>query len=455
MILRSTLLLIALMILHGCSGSQSTLTEESENDAIRVLMVTATHGFRHTPAIEAAHVMAEKVNQADEFQIVVTEDINDFNSENLATYDVLFFANSTLRVANDLSAEEEEAVADPLKGDWGNWDFEYDGRRGKIEGKLALSGTPGDLTGNIQYGNNSNPIELADVNLDGDQLSIGWRRGNSSPSIVATIDGGSMEGVLVNGDNEVPVTGTRTGPNEVDVAEESRVNAAHRAAIQEFVQSGKGVVVAHAGLDAFYEWDWYKEMVGGGLFVSHPWTQSVGITIEEKDNPAVAHFGSGFEIHDEIYVLDQNPRWNARVLASLDMQSVGIEEGPADPSQNDHPISWIRKHDGGKIFVTKLGHFAEVWQDPGYQTHLLEGIKMVAGRTPASFTGHRVKEVIAENVWPDDIAVDEKGNVWIVELRGKIHYYDAEAGETRQIGELPNHRSYRNRAWCIWSRSRS
>ena len=119
------------------------------------------------------------------------------------------------------------------------------------------------------------------------------------------------------------------------------------------------------------------------------------------------------------------------------MQSVGVEQGPADKSENDYPISWVRKHDGGRVFVTKLGHFPEVWQDAGYQQHLLQGIRMVSGRVPANFGGHRVKEVIAENVWPDDIAVDEKGNVWIVELRGKIHYYDAEAGETKQIAYLP------------------
>ena len=301
-------------------------SENSKEEPINVLMVTATHGFRHGPAIEMSHQMAMEVSQMDEFNIDVTEDVNDFNTEKLSNYDVLFFANSTLRLVDSESDEE---------------------------------------------------------------------------------------------------------------GSESWVTPEQQNAIQEFVRSGKGIAVAHAGLDAFYKWDWYKEMVGGGLFVSHPWTQNVGITVEEPSHPGVAHFGEHFEIHDEIYVLDTNPRWTSRVLASLDMQSVGVEEGPSDPSENDHPISWVRKHDGGDVFVTALGHFPEVWQHEGFQTHILQGLRMVAGRVPAEFGGYRVKEVIADNVWPDDIAVDEKGNVWIVELRGKIHYYDAELDETRFIAELP------------------
>ncbi|MBX2819037.1 MAG: ThuA domain-containing protein [Rhodothermaceae bacterium] len=325
MIVRIVSLFLISAALFSCSGPQAVTSDKSENEPINVLMVTATHGFRHGPAIEVAHQMAMEVSQTDEFNIDVTEDVSDFNSETLSNYDVLFFANSTLRLVDPESDAEGSE----------NW-----------------------------------------------------------------------------------------------------VTAEQQNAIQEFVRSGKGVAVAHAGLDAFYKWDWYKQMVGGGLFVSHPWTQNVGITVEEPSHPGVSHFGEQFEINDEIYVLDTNPRWSSRVLASLDMQSVGVEQGPSDPSENDHPISWVRKHDGGSVFVTKLGHFPAVWQNEGYRMHVLQGLRMVAGRVPAEFGGYRVKEVIADNVWPDDIAVDEKGNVWIVELRGKIHYYDAELGETRFITEL-------------------
>jgi glucose/arabinose dehydrogenase len=214
------------------------------------------------------------------------------------------------------------------------------------------------------------------------------------------------------------------------------VTGAQKQAILEFMRAGNGFVGAHAAADTWYNWAPYREMLGGGLFEHHPWTESVGITIEDTDNPAVSHFGDGFYLRDEIYVLDANPRWNSRVLASLDMQSVGIEQGPATADRNDYPIAWIGNFNGGRVFYTKLGHFADVWRTPMYLEHLLQGMRMAAGRIEADFSGHREKTTVADDVWPDDIAVDERGNVWIAELQGKVHRYDAAADETRQIGQV-------------------
>jgi glucose/arabinose dehydrogenase len=118
------------------------------------------------------------------------------------------------------------------------------------------------------------------------------------------------------------------------------------------------------------------------------------------------------------------------------MSSVGVTEEPADQERNDYPISWIRKYEGGRVFVTKLGHFPEVWQNPAYITHVLQGLRIAAGRLEADFGGRRVKEVLSPDVWPDDIAVDERGNVWIAELRGKIHHYDAATKQTRLLAEI-------------------
>src|SRR5690606_5247481 len=145
-------------------------------------------------------------------------------------------------------------------------------------------------------------------------------------------------------------------------------------------RSGKGLAVAHSGVDALYGWDEYREMVGGGLFDSHPWTQEVQINVEDTANPAVAHLAPSFRIHDEIYVLDNNPRENGKVLLSLDMASTGAAAGSAD-----HPISWIRRHGEGRVFVTVLGHFGDVWNTPGYREHVLQGIRIAAGRVEADF----------------------------------------------------------------------
>ena len=523
---------------------------EDEVEPIRVLMLTTTHGFRHGPAIDAAKEVMASLSQTTEFEVDMTEDLEQLNPSTLAQYDLLFFANTTLRGGDDGPEEEAQTSAAEVEmnGTFANWRITLKAPQGDFLGKIELSGEADALTGSIKFDMIPSPSELEYLVLDGEALTFSFSdEFMGRVQTKATIDGDELAGAFTIQGNDVPFTGLRPGasaaspegsattgswrtyrlklstpqgdvggdallngsPDDLsgtitfdvspapadmqdvalngdtltfhfdggqygrldvkatlegddwngtisiggmamsltgerlsdeavaEIEEGPTVSQEQRDAIMGFVRSGKGIVGAHSALDAFYKWDEYREMVGGGLFVEHPWTQSVRVVIEEPDNPAVTHFGEGFWIVDEIYVLDENPRWNARVLASLDMESVGIEQGPADGSRNDYPISWIRNHDGGRVFITKLGHFPDVWRTPAFIEHLLQGMRMAAGRLDADFSGHRVKEVIADNVWPDDIAVDERGNVWIAELRGKIHHYNAETGEVRQIAHLP------------------
>ena len=416
------------------SGAPENLGEyfkvDDERDPIRVLTVTTTHGFRHGPAIDQLKKTLPEIGETTEFEFGFTEDPADLNTENLANYDVLLFANSTMR----LKRESETEI-----GAWRTYDLKLDTPDGTMEGRATLSGNPEeDLDGTINMGAEDGVVDLEDVELNGNSLSFNFDGGQYGQlEVEAVLEDSTWDGTLKVMGTGLKLTGTLVDETEIDTTparEEILVTSQQQQAILDFAKSGKGVAVAHAGLDAFYDWPEYREMVGGGLFESHPWTQQVDVVVEEK-NPATEHFGDGFSIRDEIYVLDENPRWNSRVLASLDMNSVDAED-PASIARNDYPISWMRTYGDGRVFVTKLGHFPDVWTNPGYLTHLLQGMRMAAGRIDADFSGHRVKEVIAEGVWPDDIAVDTKGNVWIAELRGKVHHYDAEKGETRLINHI-------------------
>lgn len=401
-------------------------------DPIRVLMVTTTHGFRHGPAIDAAKKLMTDLSATTEFDVDITEDVSLINAENLANYDLLFFANTTLRVRRD----PEETSSQNL-GTFGNWDLTLATPQGDLGGFLTLSGDINDLSGTVVFyaEPNAQPSPLLEPTFEGNQLTFTFDAGNFGIlPITATIDGDNLSGSLDFNGAPLPLTGLNTGELARPTGPEILFTEAQMQAVMDFMAAGKGFVGAHAATDTFYGWAEYREMVGGGLFDSHPWTTSVRINIEEPDNAAVTHFGDHFWLVDEIYVLDENPRWNSRVLASLDMETAGAQENTAGPYRNDYPISWIRKHNGGNVFYTKLGHFPDVWNTPFFVEHLLQGMRIAAGRIDAEFGGRRVKETIAENVWPDDIAVDDRGNVWIAELRGKVHRYDAETEQTTQIG---------------------
>jgi glucose/arabinose dehydrogenase len=428
---------LAALLLVGCSGTRDASTEGAgaADDAIRVLMVTTTHGERHADAIEASRDVMAGLD--DEFVVDMTEDVTDLTAANLEEYDVLFLANATLQAANDFSPEELEASYDPMNGSWGNFDVAYEGGRGDAEASLAVWGEPGALNGFILFGDDPEPTELTDVRVDGDSLFLSWPAGNAgSVEVAAALVGEGLSGTVSFRDQQMPLTGTRTGPDRREI-DGPAVTAEIRRALLDFVNDGKGIVVAHAGLDALHDWDAYRTLVGSGLAEEEAWIQNVRVLVEDPDNPSVSHFGEAFEVQDGFYRLDENPRWNARVLASIDTEALLEDNAPAGTEINDFPVSWVRRHNGGRVFVTTLGHAPETWRNEGFQRHLLQGIRMVAGEVNASFGGYRVKEVVAPDVWPDDISVDERGNVWIAELRGEIHRYDAESGETQLIAEIP------------------
>ena len=410
-----------------------------ERAPIRVLMVTATHGFRHGPAIDAAKDLVAELETTTEFRFDVTEDLTDLTTQNLSRYDLLFLNNATLRTPAGVEDEDDAASADAV---WRGYDVALQTPQGTMNGRIMLYGGPDDLSGTIAFQQQPAPGSLEDVQYDNGTLTF-----NFTVDQYGRFDGdvrlqdGSLDGTLAmasQGGFRLNLTGDLLADDALARGAEpaETVSPEQQAAIIEFVENGGGFVGAHAALDALYNSDAYRTLVGGGLFEEHPWTQPVAIHVEERDNPAMHHVGASFWIRDEIYVLDENPRWNARVLASLDMPSVGVDPGHADQTRDDYPISWMRHHGNGRVFITKLGHFPDVWTTPAFVTHLLEGMRMAAGHTPTDFSGHREKDVIANDVWPDDIAVDDQGNVWIAELQGKMHLYDAAADTTRLIANL-------------------
>lgn len=259
--------------------SSVACSQATSNSPIRVLVVTATHGFRHSDAIAESKVQLKAAEATTEVRFDITEDATALNAQNLAQYDVLFINNATLRIAP------------------------------------------------------ANPNDPASV------TAVRWpRSGVANP-----------------------------------------VTKPQQDAIVAFVRSGKGLVVTHSGVDAFYGWPEYREMVGGGLFQSHPFTREARVTIEDPKNPAVSHFGAAASFREEYYYLDSNPRASSRVLMSLDLTSVG------DTTRTDHPLAFIRRYGNGRVYVNVLGHFADTWRREDYLTSVLQGIRIAAGRIPADF----------------------------------------------------------------------
>ena len=81
--------------LFACTGQQRSGAAKP----IRVLVITATQGFRHTEGINASIERLKAAEPTSGMTFDFTEDPSTLNAANLAKYDVLFINNATLRIA--------------------------------------------------------------------------------------------------------------------------------------------------------------------------------------------------------------------------------------------------------------------------------------------------------------------------------------------------------------------
>jgi len=149
-----------------------------------------------------------------------------------------------------------------------------------------------------------------------------------------------------------------------------------KQAILDFVKGGKAFFGIHNATDTCYDWAEYGEMLGG-YFAGHPWTQEVGVIVEDADHPATRPLESSFRVYDEIYTFKNWDRNKTHVLMHLDNDSVDISKGNRD--DNDYAMGWCHEYGKGRVIYSALGHPDELWSQDWFLKHIVGCIKW-AGR---------------------------------------------------------------------------
>ncbi len=168
------------------------------------------------------------------------------------------------------------------------------------------------------------------------------------------------------------------------------LDAAQQTAFENYIKGGGGFTGIHAAADTEYEWKWYGSLVGA-YFLSHPpGTPEADVIVEDADDHTTDHIdGPLWHRTDEWYNykpvnfeqtgdVDYSPRASGvHVLLKLDESTYGEEDGNA--TDDDHPISWCQRYDGGRSWYTGMGHTAASFAEADYLEHLLGGIEVSAG----------------------------------------------------------------------------
>jgi len=89
---RTRLPSVGLLLVFVACGSQSSPSGPSASTPVRVLLLTATTGYRHDSISTATQVLANLASSTKEFTVTATEDISTITASSLANQDVLFFA---------------------------------------------------------------------------------------------------------------------------------------------------------------------------------------------------------------------------------------------------------------------------------------------------------------------------------------------------------------------------
>ena len=151
-------------------------------------------------------------------------------------------------------------------------------------------------------------------------------------------------------------------------------------AFSAWLESGGGYVGIHAAADCEYGWPWYGKLLGNSAwFESHPAPQAARVQREDAGHPSTEYLPDSFVIEDEWYNFRANPRSVATVLLHLDESSYA----PGAGAMQDHPISWSRNQERGRVWYTGMGHSEAIYDDPRFVAHVAGGVRWVlAGSGP-------------------------------------------------------------------------
>jgi PKD repeat protein/type 1 glutamine amidotransferase len=171
------------------------------------------------------------------------------------------------------------------------------------------------------------------------------------------------------------------------------LNDAQQAAFERFIQAGNGYTGIHSATDTEYGWSWYGKLTGA-YFRNHPnGTPTATIVVEDPNKVSTKDIPARWTRVDEWYNFqkidnpvvngggdDVSPRTQTPIHVLLTMdESTYTESDGTDGTDDDHPIAWCKRYDGGRMFYTALGHTEATYSDATFLKHLLGGMDTAAG----------------------------------------------------------------------------
>jgi len=182
--------------------------------------------------------------------------------------------------------------------------------------------------------------------------------------------------------------------------------------LRQYLRAGGGFVGIHNAFGTHYNWPYYEGLLGNANFYDHGPEREGDVLVADRKDASTKDLPARWRFKDEWYNLIPFPT-HVRFLLTVDEKSWGPGQAfepppesagranPAfprvdavlgrDPGHGSfHPIAWCQYYDGGKAWLTTLGHDAGDFAAddsafPGateFQKLIVGGIESVIGRQP-------------------------------------------------------------------------
>jgi uncharacterized protein len=163
---------------------------------------------------------------------------------------------------------------------------------------------------------------------------------------------------------------------------------APKVALRQFIRGGGGFVAIHNAFGTEYNWPWYEGLLGNANYYSHGPFQNATMNVVGSADSSTAGLPSSIPFKDEWYGLVPYPT-KVKFLLTVDESTFAIGPDGNHPGHGSfHPVAWCQYYDGGRAWLTTLGHDGAAFTDgsgsPGqaeFKKLIIQGIKSAMGLT--------------------------------------------------------------------------
>ncbi|HVK21882.1 MAG TPA: ThuA domain-containing protein, partial [Actinokineospora sp.] len=208
---------------------------------------------------------------------------------------------------------------------------------------------------------------------------------------------------------------------------------AQRTAAQTYMRNGGGYVAIHNATDMNIEaaFPWWDNMLGMSMTAHSAILQGTAKVIDKK-HPSSAGLSDKWVRTEEWYNFNRSARGDVHTLVSMDESTY---DAGGSKMGFDHPMTWCRNFEGGRVWATGMGHQSSSYSEPLFKSHIAGGVETAGGKVAADcgatvWSNFEKVSLDETTIAAGAIDIAADGRVFMTEYGGKLKIYKPDTKTT-------------------------